>query len=86
MARNMPFFNREDELEALTERWRSSRAEFVVIYGRRRVGKSRLIAHFADSRRHLLFEATSGSDRDHLDDISREIAHVSKRASTRSSH
>ncbi|HWK28326.1 MAG TPA: ATP-binding protein [Solirubrobacter sp.] len=73
------FFNRRDELEALEERWSSPRAEFVVIYGRRRVGKSHLIAHFAAQRRHLLFEATAGTERDHLDDLSKEIARVSGR-------
>lgn len=75
----MAFYNREDELAALQDRWDSRRAEFLVIYGRRRVGKSHLIAHFAEGRRHLLFEATSGSERDHLDDVSREIARVSGR-------
>jgi AAA+ ATPase superfamily predicted ATPase len=79
MDRNMAFYNRDDELAALQERWESKRAEFLVIDGRRRVGKSHLIAHFGESRRHLLFEATSGSERDHLDDISKEIARVSGR-------
>lgn len=44
------FVNRQDELEALEERWESSRAEFLVIYGRRRVGKSRLIARVSGRR------------------------------------
>lgn len=78
-GQHMAFYNREDELAALEERWNSGRAEFFVIYGRRRVGKSHLIAHFAEGRRHLLFEATAGSQQDHLDDISREIARVSGR-------
>ncbi|MGH2876992.1 MAG: ATP-binding protein [Solirubrobacteraceae bacterium] len=73
------FFDRRDELDALEERWGSRRAEMVAVYGRRRVGKSHLIAHFARDRRHLLFEATAGTERDHLDDISREIARVSGR-------
>lgn len=75
----MRFHDRADELTALEEHWSSSRAEFLVLYGRRRVGKSHLLAHFAQGRRHLLFEATSGSERDHLDDISREIARASGR-------
>lgn len=75
----MRFFDRSDELAALQERWNSPRAEFLAIYGRRRVGKSHLIAHFASERRHLLFEATAGTERDHLDDISREIARISGR-------
>jgi len=72
-------FNRRDELDALDERWASKRGEFMIVFGRRRVGKSRLITHWAESRRHLYYEATAGSERDHLDDISREIARVSGR-------
>jgi AAA+ ATPase superfamily predicted ATPase len=75
----MAFYNRDDELAALGDRWESKRAEFLVIYGRRRVGKSHLIAHFAQERRHLVFEATAGSEVDHLDDISSEVARVSGR-------
>ncbi len=37
-----PFVNREAELKLLNDAWRS-RPGFVVIYGRRRVGKTRLI-------------------------------------------
>lgn len=75
----MAFFNRTDELEALDERWASRRGELLIVLGRRRVGKSRLITHWGEQRRHLYYEATGGSERDHLDDISREIARVSGR-------
>ncbi len=40
------FIDREAELKALSERYGSERAEFIVIYGRRGVGKSELIEHF----------------------------------------
>lgn len=40
------FINRERELSLLKERFESRRAEFVVIYGRRRIGKSELIEQF----------------------------------------
>jgi AAA+ ATPase superfamily predicted ATPase len=73
------FFNRTDELQALQERWASKRGELVIIFGRRRVGKSRLITHWGAQRRHLYYEATAGSERDHLQDISGEIARVSGR-------
>lgn len=55
--------------------WTSNRGEFHELYGRRRVGKSRLLAHFVDQdRRHLIYEATSGSPADNLEHISRQIA------------
>ncbi len=75
----MAFFNRTDELEALEERWVSRRAELVIVFGRRRIGKSRLITHWSERRRHLYYEASAGSERDQLEDIGREIARVSGR-------
>lgn len=75
----MPFLNREDELAALEERWKSSRAEFMVIYGRRRIGKTELILHFARDKRHLYFEAASGTENDQLRDLSNLLADVSGR-------
>ncbi len=41
------FVDREAELETLGEVARSKKAELVLMYGRRRVGKSRLLAEFA---------------------------------------
>ncbi len=40
------FIDRDRELSHLHERYRSDKAEFVVLYGRRRVGKSELIDQF----------------------------------------
>ena len=73
----MRFFNRTDELEALEQRWGSAKAEYVVLYGRRRVGKTELILRFARGKRCVYVEATSGTERDHLDDVSNALAHVS---------
>ena len=39
----MNFIGRNKELETLSERFESSRAEFLIIYGRRRIGKTELI-------------------------------------------
>jgi AAA+ ATPase superfamily predicted ATPase len=70
----VPFFNRNDELAALSERVDSERGEYFVLYGRRRVGKSELLLHFGERCRQLYFEATSGSRQDQLDDLSAELA------------
>lgn len=79
---DMTFINRSDELAFLERRWNSPRGEFLVFYGRRRVGKSHLLAYFADQsdRKSLVFEAVSGSSDDNLADISREIAAFTGRA------
>ena len=75
----MVFFNRNDELAALGERLGSSRGEYFVLYGRRRVGKSELLLHFGEGCRQLYFEASSGSRQDQLDDLSAELAEFSGR-------
>jgi uncharacterized protein len=77
--RTVAFFNRADELAALAERLDSPRAEYFVLFGRRRVGKSELLLHFGERCRQLYFEATSGSSRDQLDDLSAELAAFSGR-------
>lgn len=76
----MEFHDRVDELQVLEERWRSRRAEYVVIYGRRRIGKTELILRFAEGKRCVYFEASSGTQRDHLDDLTTALAEVSGRA------
>jgi AAA+ ATPase superfamily predicted ATPase len=54
----MAFYNRVRELEALVTARHSGRAELLILYGRRGVGKSALLAHaFADAR-HIFYRAT----------------------------
>lgn len=54
----MPFYNRGREVDVLRHVRDSSRAELLILYGRRGVGKSALLAHaFADTR-HVFYRAT----------------------------
>ncbi len=75
----MILHDRAEELQALEERWRSPRAEYMVIYGRRRIGKTELILRFAQGKRCIYFEASSGTEADHLDDLTAALADVSRR-------
>lgn len=52
----MAFVGREYELEELEALYRSPRANLVVIYGRRRVGKSTLVEQFIANKPHVRFE------------------------------
>lgn len=74
------FYNRTYELERLQRRWDSGEAQIFTLWGRRRVGKSLLLLHFAKDKRHLYFEATSGTARDQLVDFSERLAEVTGRA------
>ncbi len=56
----MVFVGRTQELERLEEAYQSKESRLAVIYGRRRVGKSRLIAEFSKSKSLLSFEGLEG--------------------------
>ena len=43
------FIGRETELRLLNRLWDSSKATFLILYGRRRVGKTRLLTHWLRS-------------------------------------
>ena len=54
------FVDREPELSFLGERWRrTKKAELLIIYGRRRVGKTELILRFIHNKPHMYFLADS---------------------------
>ncbi|MDZ7360435.1 MAG: ATP-binding protein [candidate division KSB1 bacterium] len=53
----MPFFNREQELEFLNNKYREPGSQLIVIYGKRRVGKTELVKQFFEDKPHLYFLA-----------------------------
>ncbi len=56
------FIDRKEELETLENEYNKENAAFVVVYGRRRIGKTTLIRHFCEGKRSLYFLATEESD------------------------
>ena len=56
------FVNRVAELDLLERRFASGQAEFFVLYGRRRVGKTELLAHFCEGKRAIFFVSDLGSE------------------------
>jgi hypothetical protein len=55
------FIDRVVELAVLNERYARKGAEFIILYGRRRIGKSELIEHFLKSKRGIRFLAREES-------------------------
>ncbi len=49
------FINRKKELEALGAAYKDSKAQFIVIYGKRRVGKTELVKQFFKNIPHIYF-------------------------------
>jgi len=70
------FINRTEELGMLRDRLSRPSAELLVVYGRRRVGKTELLAHLASDMRSLYFEATDTVALDQLRDFTAELARV----------
>lgn len=61
------FYNRRQELAALTVAWETGKAEMLLLYGRRRVGKTFMLQHFlADTRPHCYFLASAKSIADNM--------------------
>lgn len=75
----MPFLNRVSELSALERRLTGNGAEFLIVYGRRRVGKTELLDHLAGQARSFYFEATDTVPAQHLLDLTDELARASGR-------
>ena len=51
----MKFVNRESELNFLNEKWLEESAQLVIIYGKRRVGKTEISIQFAKDKPHIYF-------------------------------
>jgi AAA+ ATPase superfamily predicted ATPase len=65
------FLDRAEELARLERFWASGRAEFVVLTGRRRVGKSRLLEEFFRDKLLLSVVGTAQTRRVQLADVTR---------------
>lgn len=70
------FVGRKRELEKLEALYRSDRFEFVVIHGRRRVGKTRLITEFCKGKKTVFFPALESNAEANLDGFSRALLPV----------
>ena len=67
------FIGRERELNSLNKLYNSGNFEFVVIYGRRRVGKTALINHFIDDKQAIYFMGVESNAKQNLENFSRNI-------------
>ena len=67
------FLNRTRELGYLSERYAAGRAEIVVLYGRRRVGKSALLFEWSEGKPCIFFFARRADKATLLGEFSRAI-------------
>ncbi|MBQ9008541.1 MAG: ATP-binding protein [Clostridia bacterium] len=71
------FIGRERELASLNRLYNSDRFEFVVLYGRQRVGKTALINHFIDGKPAIYFLGLESNAKQNLVNFSRSIIEYS---------
>ncbi|MEW6108688.1 MAG: ATP-binding protein [Nitrospirota bacterium] len=67
------FINREKELEALSSAYKDSKAQFIVIYGKRRVGKTEIVKQFFKSIPHIYFLADKAPEKEQLSLLSEKV-------------
>lgn len=67
------FYCREEELQTMNRRYEKGRFECIVIYGRRRVGKTALINEFCKGKPTVYFSALSASSQENLETLSKAI-------------
>ena len=67
------FVGREKELKHLNSAFHSGKKELGVIYGRRRIGKTKLIDHFVQDKPHLFYQAKEDSSYGNLRSFSYEL-------------
>lgn len=68
------FIDRVSEMEALKKEYERKGASFVVIYGRRRVGKTALINEFCKDKRALTFLATEENEKENREAFKNNVA------------
>ncbi len=54
---NQQFVDREEDLAYLEDKYREQGAQLIVVYGRRRIGKTELLLRFARGKRYIYFLA-----------------------------
>ena len=70
----MIFIDRINELKALNDRYDSGKAEFVVVYGRRRVGKTELLKQFMNNHDGIIFTTHEESEKLQLNRFSKRLS------------
>ena len=67
------FYCREKELKELNKRYYKENFECIVIYGRRRVGKTALINEFCKDKKYIFLSVLNASSQENLEALSKAI-------------
>ena len=67
----MKFINRTLELTTLENKWNDKKSQFIIIYGKRRIGKTELIKNFIKNKPAIYFLSDKRSSHDQLKELGR---------------
>ena len=67
------FIGREKELQFLNSRYESNKAELIVLYGRRRVGKTETLKEFCKDKPNVFYSCKECTDNEQLKSFSQII-------------
>lgn len=67
------FYCREEELRIMNQRYEKNRFECIIIYGRRRVGKTALINEFCKDKPTVYLSALNASSQENLEALSKAV-------------
>lgn len=67
------FIGREAELKFLNDKYEDNGGQLIVLYGRRRVGKTETLREFCKGKPHVFFSCTQTTDRAQLQRFSKQL-------------
>jgi len=71
------FVNRKEELNLLEKLFQKNDAQLIIVYGRRRIGKTELLKQSVKDKKHLFFSADLSSQQEQLRQFTEKIYHIS---------
>lgn len=74
----MEFINREKELAFLEEKWREKKPQLIILWGKRRIGKTELVKQFIKDKPHIYFLSESIGESDQLKRFSSSVGQFFK--------
>jgi AAA+ ATPase superfamily predicted ATPase len=67
------FYGRVSELEFLNNKYNNNKAQLVVLYGRRRVGKTELLRFFSKDKPHIFYACRECTDKEQINLFSAKL-------------
>ena len=70
------FVNRKEELEFLNRKWKEDKANLIILYGSRRVGKTMLIKKFLENKKGIYVLLTNDSMNENLNELKKAFSNL----------